>query len=152
MDSKKFCSSDMAKVIVPLHCHSGCDFTSGFYGYGKITVMKQQQKATNSNAVGEKLPITSEITKNLEQFMMKIIYAENFAEARANKWSQMKKNKKTQRLPPDEDSLDQHAARVNYIAYMYNHYYLRDAPASPLLHGYKLENSKYKNSKVKTCY
>ena len=88
--------------------------------------------------------------------MMKIIYGEktsqNLAEARANKWSQMKKNKKTQRLPPDEDSLDQHAARVNYIAYMYNHFYLRDAPPSPLLHGYKLENGKYKNSKVKTCY
>ena len=31
MDCKKFCSSDMAKVIVPLHCHRGCDFTSRIY-------------------------------------------------------------------------------------------------------------------------
>ena len=48
MDCKKLCSSDRA-IEVPLHCHSGCDFTSGFYGYGKITVMKQQQKAINSS-------------------------------------------------------------------------------------------------------
>ena len=61
---------------------------------------------------------------------------------KTDKWNGMKKKKSTQRLPPDTDSHNQHAARGNYISYIYNHYSCREAPPSPLNHGYKLENGK----------
>ena len=96
--------------------------------------------------VGDTLPISDSIQKNLETFTTQVIYndkmSRNLAEARVKKWNGMKKKKSTQRLPPDTDSHNQHAARGNYISYIYNHYSCREAPPSPLNHGYKLENGK----------
>ena len=132
LDCKKLCSPDLAKVIVPFHCHTGCDFTSGFYGHGKASIMKQLQKTQGGTAllaaVGEKLPVTSEMQKNLEEFTLRCIYndhsSRNLSEARAKKWTHMKR-KTTQRLPPDEDSHSLHAARVNYVSLMLNNYHRR---------------------------
>ena len=146
-DCKKLCSAEVSKIIVPLHCHTGSDLSSGFYGHGKASIMKQLQKSQGSTSlltgVGHSLSISPNVQRNLELFTLRNIYndksSSNLAEARAKKWIAMKR-KTTQRLPPDEDSHHLHAARVNYLTLMYNHYYVREGPPSPLLHGYTLNS------------
>ena len=70
---------------------------------------------------------------------MKYIYgdctSDGLAEARARKWKTMK-NKSTQRLPPDADSLEQKSLRVNYQVYLFLHYKDPEAPAEPVGHGW----------------
>ena len=61
-------------------------------------------------------------------------------QARASKWHKLKK-KCTIRLPPDEDSLDRHVERTNYITYCQLHYNLQEHPP-PIGHGWELVNGK----------
>ena len=49
----------------------------------------------------------------------------------------------TLRLPPDQDSLNQHCERANYLAYIQLNYDLADHP-SPAGHCWELVNGKYK--------
>ena len=63
--------------------------------------------------------------------------------ARAAKWKRMTKRKNTARLPPDEDSLNHHLQRTNYITYCQRHYKLKEHP-SPVDHGWQSVNGKLK--------
>ena len=67
---------------------------------------------------------------------MLIQKSKNLADARAAKWRAQKK-KSTIRLVPDSDSLHQHLARANYVAYLLKHYQLQNHP-SPIGHGWHL--------------
>ena len=75
-DCQKLCDEDTSRIVVPLHCHTGGDFTSGFYARGKKTIINELEKCISCTAlldgVGEKLPVTSEIETNLEQFTIKV--------------------------------------------------------------------------------
>ena len=42
---KELCSVEMAKVIIPLHVHTGADAVSGFFGQGKISVWRKMEKS-----------------------------------------------------------------------------------------------------------
>ena len=113
------------------------------------SVMKQMQHNDDLASymllagVGETIPIKESIQKNLEKFTIQIVYnhklIKNLPEARTRKWEAMKR-KSTQRLPPDTDSHKHHAARVNYVAYMYTHYDEREGPPSPIDNGWTLDN------------
>ncbi|KAJ4930797.1 hypothetical protein JOQ06_025105 [Pogonophryne albipinna] len=80
----------------------------------------------------------------MKAFVLSIVYAESAdvtcGQARAFKWHKLKK-KSTVRLPPDDDSLDHHVERTNYIAYCQLHYNLLEHP-SPIGHGWELVNGK----------
>ena len=95
--------------------------------------------------VGKQLPITTEVSSNLDKFTVQEVYndqhSKNLAQCRANKWKQLKK-KATQRLPPDGNTHDHHCAGVNYISYIHSHYKRKEAPPSPLDHGWMLEQGK----------
>ena len=41
---KELCSAEMAKVIIPLHDHTGGDAVSGFSGQGKMSVWHKVEK------------------------------------------------------------------------------------------------------------
>ncbi|KAF3856929.1 hypothetical protein F7725_017652, partial [Dissostichus mawsoni] len=76
----------------------------------------------------------------MKAFVLSIVYAESgdvtCGQARASKWHKLKK-KSTVHLPPDDDSLDHHVERKNYIAYCQ----LLEHP-SPIGHGWELVNGK----------
>ena len=76
--------------------------------------------------------------------ILSIVYGESAdvtcAQARAAKWQKLKK-KCLIRLPPDEDSLDCHVERTNYISYCQLRYNLEEHP-SPIGHGWVLVNGK----------
>ena len=50
------------------------------------------------------------------------------------------KNKTTLRLPPDEDSFEQHLLRANYQAQIWYNFVNPDALSNPLDHGCTQEN------------
>ena len=95
--------------------------------------------------VGHDVPIRPQVQRNLEKFTIQVVYndksSRNLEEARAKKWNEMKR-KSTQRLPPNTDSHNHHAARVNYTTYMYSNYDKKEGPPSPLNNGWNLEHGK----------
>ena len=90
--------------------------------------------------VGENLVLEDRVRAEMKAFVLSIVYAESAdvtcGQARASKWHKLKK-KSTVRLPPDDDSLDHHIERTNYIAYCQ----LLEHP-SPIGHGWELVNGK----------
>ena len=137
-------TEEMAECIVQLHCITGCDANSGFYGRGKSSVYDKVAKSPVARQqllrCGNSLDLKEEVFEDLCKFTRCIIYGDtkssNMAEARATKWKRMKK-KTFIRLPPDEDSLRQHCLRANYLAYLIRHPSLKCHP-SPLGHRWNL--------------
>ena len=62
------------------------------------------------------------------------------AETRASQWKKMKK-KNTQRLMPDDDTLNQICYRANYLAYCQKNFQLSRHP-SPIGNGWKIIDGK----------
>ena len=82
----------------------------------------------------------------MKLFVLRNVYDEcsnvTCGKARALKWNKMKK-KRTAQLPPDEDSLNQHLMRVNFILYCQLNFRLVEHP-SPVGHGWEIINGKCK--------
>ena len=137
-------TDEMADCIVQLHCMTGCDANSGFYGKGKKSVYDKVAKSPVARRqllrCGDNLDLEEEVVEELSKFTRHIIYGDHksntMAEARATKWKSMK-NKSFIRLPPDADSLRQHCLRSNYLAYLVRHPSLKQHP-SPIGHGWEL--------------
>ena len=137
-------TEEMAECIVQLHCFTGCDANSGFYGKGKSSVYEKVAKSSGArqqlSRCGDSLHLEEEVVQELFAFTRQVIYGDKksstMAEARASKWKAMKR-KSFIRLPPDADSLRQHCLRANYLAYLVRHPTLKDHP-SPLRHGWEL--------------
>ncbi|KAJ8347042.1 hypothetical protein SKAU_G00284430 [Synaphobranchus kaupii] len=120
----------------------------GFYGHGKKKVL--EKVTTNPEArellgrVGQNLELEDGVRAEMKAFVLSIIYAESAdvtcGQARASKWHKLK-TKSTIPLPPDDDSLNLHIERANFIAYCQLHYNLFEHP-SPIGHGWELVNGK----------
>ena len=138
----------VAKIIIPLHIISGSDHTSAFFGHGKKKLltkcMNDPECVQLLQNVGRNLHLQENIKSEMRQFVIRKVYGETDFEtcghARASKWSRMKK-KRTARLPPDEDSLNQHLERTNFISYCQLNYHLMEHP-SPIGHGWDIINGK----------
>ena len=130
---------EMASCIIPLHCLTGCDANSGFFGKGKLSVYDKVARSAEAwellSKCGNSLDIEEEAIEELFKFTRTVIYnnkmSKTMGTARAAKWKAMKK-KSFIRLPADVDSLHQHCLRANYLAYLINHPSLKDHP-SPLV-------------------
>ena len=145
-DCKQLFTEEVSKIIVPLHIH---DAISGFFAHGKKSVMEKTVKSLDAmqllKDVGKSLPVTPEVMENLSIFTIRYVYGDRksttLAEARAVKWEKMK-DKSTRSIPPDQDSHDLKAKRVNYQANILINFDKPDHPPSPVNHGWTLENGK----------
>ena len=148
-DCRELCTKEMADVIIPLHANSGADAISSFFGQGKKAIFDRVAKSSNFksllSSVGKALPVSDRTVKDLEVFTIKCVYndktSKSLGEARAKKWSTMKR-KSTARLPPDEESHYLRALRVAYQAYIWLHFDIPDAPPSPLQYGWQILDGK----------
>ena len=128
-------SEELSAYIVQLHCFTGCDANSGFYGKGKKLVYQQVDKGEEARRqllhCGDSLDIKEDVIEDLFKFTRCVIYGDSkstaMSESRAAKWRQMK-NRSFLRLPPDADSLYQHSLRANYLSYLMRHPSLRNHP------------------------
>ena len=77
--------------------------------------------------------LSEEDIKKCSMFLINFIYADKtiltISQARGKKWKAMK-NKTTLRLPPDEDSFEQHLLRANYQAQIWYNFANSDAPSN----------------------
>ena len=47
-DCRTMCNTQLVKIIVPLHIHSGADAISAFYGHGKKSIVQSAIKSEDS--------------------------------------------------------------------------------------------------------
>ena len=141
-------TEEMAHCIVQLHCFTGCDANSGFFGKGKSSLYDKVAKSSVArqqlSRCGESHHLGEDVEQDLFAFTRQVIYGDKksstMAEACASKWKTMKK-KSCIRLPPDADCLHQHCLRANYVAYLVHHPILKEHPSS-LGHGWELVNGR----------
>ena len=73
-------SEEMADCIVPLHCLTGCDANSGFYGKGKLSVYDKVAKSAEAreqlSKCGNSLDIEEEVIEELFEFTRHVIYGD----------------------------------------------------------------------------
>ena len=62
-------------------------------------------------------------------------YSSTMAQARALKW-RSQKSKSFCRLPPDQDALNHHIERANYLSYLFKHMHMEQRP-SPIGKGFE---------------
>ena len=113
-----------------MHVVTGCDTISSFYGIGKRTVWKREEK--NIEVQGLLLTLTHE---SLNKFIIKYVYndknSKSFGEMRTLKWNKMKnrKAKSFSRLGP-----------VIYQTNILLNFQSSDGPTNPLEYGYEIRN------------
>ena len=86
-------TDEMADYIVQLHCMTGCDTNSGFYGKGKQSVYDRVTKSPIArrqvSRCGESLDLEEQVVERLSEFIRHVIYGDNknntMDEARAAK-------------------------------------------------------------------
>ena len=145
--SKEDVSDEMAEIVIALYELTGSDHNSGFFGHGKKKVFEKAKKDPEARkllvGVGENLVLENDVRRNMKKFVLSVLYGLNSelcSEARASKWKKMKK-KSMARLPPDDDSLNHHCDRTNYLSYCLKHFHLRSHP-SPIGHGFETINGR----------
>jgi len=144
-------SEDISNIIIPLHVISGSDHTSGFFGYGKKKLLQKCENDSQSvellRQVGLSLQLQDDTKADMRSFILRKVYDESpditCRQDRTSKWKRMKK-KSTAQLLPDEDSLNQHLERTNFISYCQLHFDLLEHP-SPIGHGWEIINGKCKS-------
>jgi len=135
---------DIAKAIIGLHCFTGCDSVSSFYGKGKTKAIKLlTQNKSFSHAcqmLGESFSVTDELVSLLEDFVCKLYSQQEYShvnDARYSMFSMATRNESV--MPPNRDALIKHVQRANFQAAVCKRSFDNhpDIP-SPAGHGWKL--------------
>ncbi|KAG1648975.1 hypothetical protein GQR58_029417 [Nymphon striatum] len=148
IDCRTLCPKEIADIIIPLHIHSGCDTTAAFFAHGKTTIYDKASASEDARvilrSVGKSLPVPQVLLDEMAKFTIKFVYndkrSQTLGDARARKWTEMKKRKSTVRLPPDRNSHDLKIKRFNYQTFMMLNFDKADPPPSPINHGWTLDN------------
>ena len=97
VDCCSLVSDEMRNCIIQLHCMTGCDANSGFYGKGKLSIFWAVAKSPHArrqlSQCGNSLELDDEVLEGLFQLTQEVIYdkmTSNMTDARASKWK--KKN------------------------------------------------------------
>ena len=129
-----------ASVALGVYAFIGVDIVEGFYGCGKVSIMKRTLKCNDKShmetmqRLGMKNELSDDMLLCLQEFTTRIVYndpvSRELCEARARKW-RIPKNNDSARLPPDRDSFKQHCLRAHLQAYEWRHAELAQSlPAS----------------------
>ncbi|KAJ8049553.1 hypothetical protein HOLleu_02339 [Holothuria leucospilota] len=136
---------DVCQALIGLHCFTGCDSVSSFYGMGKKKafnlLLKDKQLCDGFKDLGERFIIEPNMLAELEKFVCRLygqrtVYKVN--EARYNMFRLMRKSEMC--MPPNQDVLIEHTRRANYQAAIYKRSLqaTSDVP-SPVGHGWHMK-------------
>ena len=111
-------SKEQHNLLLPIYCFTGCDSTNSFYGHGKKTAFRIMiQKAHTFQpltSLGSNLDISKQEREACTAFVG-VMYGKSGCDSldklRREKAS---KNVSPKKLPPTEDSLQQHILRTAY--------------------------------------
>uniref|UniRef100_UPI00358DF722 uncharacterized protein n=1 Tax=Myxine glutinosa TaxID=7769 RepID=UPI00358DF722 len=115
---------DVSQALIGLHCFTGCDSVSAFYGKGKKKalnlILKNPELCGALKDLGERFDIHPDMMEALETFVCKLYGQHNITtvnEARYNMFRLARTSEIT--MPPNQDALRQHIKRANYQAGIY---------------------------------
>ena len=104
---------------------TGCDTTSAFYGKGKIKAMKvwkTKDYREMFTSLGKELELSNELKSSLSKYVCHLYGLEECSDVNFVRYELFKSGKyEEQLLPPNQDSLDQHARRANLQCYIWRH-------------------------------
>ena len=87
VNSRQFIKDSMIECIIPMHCMTGCDANSGFFGNGKKKIYEKIENSENARRnlkqCGECLEIDEEVIQDLMQFTRHIMYGDNKSQSMA---------------------------------------------------------------------
>ncbi|KAL8563361.1 hypothetical protein ACOMHN_008200 [Nucella lapillus] len=117
----------LAQNLDACHARNGPEVKAAVQKTVMETAMTNPEARELLERVGESLDLENSVKADMKSFVLSSIYGESAdatcRQARASKWHKMKR-KSTFRLPPDDDSLNLHVERTNYITYCQLHYNL----------------------------
>ena len=133
---KRLCSEEITSTN-DMKWYDGLD-NSGFYWASKKLIagrlMKSKEARKLLSECGLQITAPQKVIQDLQLFVNSFIYGDTIGEARAAKWRTQKK-KRTIRLLPNSDSLQQHLIRANYLAFLLRHFHLK-RHSSPIGQGW----------------
>ncbi|KAK7068464.1 hypothetical protein SK128_003533 [Halocaridina rubra] len=117
-------TDEMASCIVQLHCMTGCNANSSYYGKGKILVYDQVMNSPmvqrQLSRCGDSLDLDEEMVEDLFEFTRHVIYGDHK--------SKTMRKRSFIRLPLDAVRLCQHCLHEKYLAYLVRHPSLKHTP------------------------
>ena len=144
---RQLCNEEMSRVIIPLHAMTGCDSNLGFFGHGKKKLYEKCLHSMDARNLlrecGNSLPLSEDTMVALKTFVIKYVYndskSKTMCKSRALKWKNQKKCQS--KTSPDDDLLELHCMRANYLSYIQKKYCLTTR-ASPIGNGWHLIDGK----------
>ena len=113
---------DVCMALPALHSFTGNDYTSAFYGIGKVKafniLLRSDEFIEVFKSIGDRFTINAEYFPKIEKFVCELYGVSKCAntnEARYKKFCSKKKSPEPQQLPPTRDALLCHMKRVNYV-------------------------------------
>ena len=115
---------EFSKALIGLHCFTGCDSVSAFYGRGKKKafdlLLKDKTLCPAFQDLGERFDVQPDMEKELEKFVCKLYGQKDVAEVNIARYDMFRLARKAEiAMPPNHDALRQHIKRANYQAGMY---------------------------------
>ena len=119
----KPCRINYLHIIKLLH-HLGCDYTSSFYGKGKVKALKlaraNEKFVSAFSNLGSSEVVSEKTMNDLDLFTCPLFgdqTATTLNDARYNAFTKGKFGEDC--LPPNKDALLLHITRANYVAYIW---------------------------------
>ena len=112
--------NDVSKALIGLHCLTGCDSVSAFYGKGKKRalniLLKDNELCPAFKDLGERFDIDPDVVISLKKFVCKLYGqkdVETVNEARYNMFRLARKSEIA--MPPNQDSLTQQITKQVHV-------------------------------------
>ena len=114
----------VTNALIGLHCFTGCDFVSAFYGKGKVEPFKLVQQdpvfCSAFQLLGETFAVSEDTVATIEAFVCSLYGQKDCSkvnEARYILFSTA--NREENIMPPNKDSLLKHIQRANFQSAIY---------------------------------
>lgn len=126
-------SSEVCGALIGLHCFTGCDSTSAFYGKGKKKALKlllsNKEFCATFKRLGEDFEVTADLRAQLELFTCMLYGQSNTQSVNIARYNMFRlANKSEFGMPPNQDALLEHTKRANYQSCEYDTYNIWQFP------------------------
>ena len=104
----------------------GCDTTSAFYGKSKLTAMRifktKEEYANTFGNLGKETVLSNELKNALSRYVCHLYGFEGCCYVNSVRYKLFKSRKyEEELLPPNQESVDQHARPANFQCYIWRH-------------------------------
>ncbi|XP_071943683.1 uncharacterized protein [Antedon mediterranea] len=140
--------NEVSNALIGLHCFTGCDSVSSFFGKGKVKAMKLVMENSNlckafcslGNSTSE---LSDELVCDLETFVCRL-YGHKNKSVNEVRYAMFSMNVRAENMmPPNKDALYKHIQRANYQASIHKASFIQQQNApSPVGNGWKMADNK----------